>query len=189
MQTIDIGNITIGGDAPQCPAAPEMPHLEEETHTACEEAHTPHEPQPCGQGNSACESAATILPSNIAGGICFNSCETYKSAEIGCVPPDGQGRILDLSFTIRSVCPNCRIAVCVALYEVDSCGCEKPCGIKMFTVGPTSCSRCADIPVSGLRFILPENIGGEGASCCRRRCINVKLMTNYIDFGESARHF
>ncbi|MFQ9902342.1 MAG: hypothetical protein ACLRWF_12120, partial [Ruthenibacterium sp.] len=40
-----------------------------------------------------------------------------------------------------------------------------------------------------LRFILPENIGGEGASCCRRRCINVKLMTNYIDFGESARHF
>ena len=78
MQTIDLGNITIGGDAPQCPAAPEMPHLEEETHTACEEAHTPHEPQPCGQGNSACESAATILPSNIAGGICFNSCETYK---------------------------------------------------------------------------------------------------------------
>ena len=83
MQTIDLGNITIGGDAPQCPAAPEMPHLEEETHTACEEAHTPHEPQPCGQGNSACESAATILPSNIAGGICFQLAAGIQQPEVG----------------------------------------------------------------------------------------------------------
>ena len=64
-----------------------------------------------------------------------------------------------------------------------------PCEDVYKRQGPTSCSRCADIPVSGLRFILPENITGEGASCCRRRCINVKIMTNYIDFGESSCHF
>ena len=190
MQTIDLGNITIGGDAPQQPPmAPERPCLEEEKLPANECPQPAPEPQPCAQEAPAPESASAILSSKIAGGICFNSCETYKSAEIGCVPPDGQGRILDLSFTLRGVCPNCRIAVCVALYEVDSCGCETPCGMKMFAVGPTSCSRCADIPVSGLRFILPENITGEGASCCRRRCINVKIMTNYIDFGESSCHF
>ena len=137
MQTIDLGNITIGGDAPQQPPmAPELPCLEEEKLPANECPQPAPEPQPCAQEAPAPESASAILSSKIAGGICFNSCETYKSAEIGCVPPDGQGRILDLSFTLRGVCPNCRIAVCVALYEVDSCGCEKPCGIKMFTVGP-----------------------------------------------------
>lgn len=184
MQTIDLGNIIIGGDTQSA-----------DTQQACcgdaMEHHSDGCPgsQPCDCKEAAENSQTAVISSGVAGGICFNSCETYKCAEIGCIPPDGQGRILDLSFTLRGVCANCRIAVCVALYEVDSCGCETPCGLKMFAVGPASCGRCTDIPVSGLRFILPENVTGEGSSCCRRRCINVKVMTNYIDFGESARHF
>ena len=147
------------------------------------------EPQPCAQEAPAPESASAILSSKIAGGICFNSCETYKSAEIGCAARTARAAFWT-SPSRFAACANCRIAVFVALYEVDSCGCETPCGMKMFAVGPPPAAAARISPVSGLRFIRFRRISpARGASCCRRRCINVKIMTNYIDFGESSCHF
>ncbi|MFQ8831818.1 MAG: hypothetical protein ACLR7U_02260 [Ruthenibacterium lactatiformans] len=100
---------------------------------------------------------------------------------------EGQGRILDLTMCLKNVCPGKRVAVGIALSELDPRGNEYPRGMKTFTVPAHHHSYCADIPVEAMRFILPEDISVSGTSdsCGNRRHFTARVVAHYIDFNSA----
>ena len=58
--------------------------------------------------------------------VYFRGCEGRKTCNLGNVPIEYQGCILDISLRLKNVCPGKRVAVGISLYEVDSCGVEYP---------------------------------------------------------------
>lgn len=114
--------------------------------------------------------------------VYFRGCEDAKTCNLGNVPIEYQGCILDISLRLKNVCPGKRVAVGISLYEVDSCGVEYSRGMKMFTVPAHGGSCCADIPICDIRFILPEDISvGSGEGCTSRRHFIVRVDAQYLD--------
>ena len=114
--------------------------------------------------------------------VYFRGCEDAKTCNMGDFPLEYQGCILDISMCLKNVCPGKRVAVGIALYEVDSLNVEYSRGIKMFTVPAHSGSCCADIPICDIRFILPEDISvGSGEGCSSRRHFIVRVDAQYLD--------
>ena len=192
MQTIDLGNISIGSEdvseprqnAASCPVCPtKTSSVSEEilkervTVEAVRSA-----PDPAG---SMRETECPPRPEN--GDIHFEKCEDYKRCHLGNTMIDGQGRILDLTLRLINVCPGKRVAVGVTLGEVDSRGNERPCGMKTFTVAAHHHSCCSDIPVETIRFISPEDScpNGAGGMCGNGRHFVAKVSAHYIDFNPS----
>ena len=94
----------------------------------------------------------------------------------------GIGRYLELSVTIRSVCPNKRIAVGLALYEkIGSCN-KVLKGHKAF-VASHSERCCSDITLNNIHFILPEEIAEtcDTSSLCHKRNFELEFTSHYID--------
>ena len=85
-----------------------------------------------------CEECGASRPCN--DDIYFEKCEDHKVCHIGDTVMEGQGRILDLTMCLKNVCPGKRVAVGIALSELDPRGNEYPRGMKTFTV-PEMCIR------------------------------------------------
>ena len=192
MQTIDLGNISIGSEdvgaarpnptpCPNCAAKRALAAQEivqetvtvESVPSTAETTGAHHQPEhhPCPERND----------------IYFEGCEDYKHHRMGDTPIDGQGRILDLTLRLVNVCPGKRVAVGVTVSEVDSHGNESPCGMKTFTVPAHRHSCCSNVPVETIRFILPEDssTGGSGSACGGRRHSVAKVSAQYIDFNSA----
>lgn len=114
--------------------------------------------------------------------------EDYKLCAINNVQTEQQGRILDLSLTLRSVQPGKRVAVGVVLTEVDTSGNEYPRGTKILTVPAHYNACCKDVEVAATRFILPEDIsvGTETGTCSDRRHFIARVTAHYIDMKQGS---
>ena len=116
--------------------------------------------------------------------LTLEGCADSMEVDMGDVYLSSLGSILELSVTIKQVCPRKRVALAVILTEVGKNGAEYQRGMKTMTVPAHNFSRCRDILVKCIRFVLPEDLD---VSCCGTPCkcdprkFKVRLLANTID--------
>lgn len=106
--------------------------------------------------------------------------------DAGDVRLESLGRILELNFTVKHVCPGKRVALGVLLSEVGENGDEYPCGMKALTLPAHNAPSCRDIRVKGVRFVLPEDLSAveeEPGCMCRERSFRVCTIAHPVDYG------
>lgn len=136
--------------------------------------------------------AATVSPANTPpencphesdhGHVRYAGCEEAKVCRMPDTYLTNTGRVLDVTMTLKCICPNRRVAVGVLVSEVDHAGNEAARGFKA-TVIPAHCNpHSCDVQVPRMRFILPDclNTSGNGSLCDRRHFI-VRAEAHYID--------
>ena len=115
--------------------------------------------------------------------LSINGCEDTVEFDAGTLDMESLGRILQVSVTLRQICPHKRVALAVLLNEVDLCGIEHSRGMKTMTVPAHTQSGCRDVTVRCIKFVLPE--GSEtsltGDSMCDSRRFRVRMIAHYID--------
>ena len=97
---------------------------------------------------------------------------------------ESQGRILQLSVTLKDICPGKRTALAAILTEVDQQGNEYPRGIKTLTIPAHTASGCRDIRVRCIKFVVPEDLdvsGGSPPSTCDQRNFKARFIAHSID--------
>lgn len=116
--------------------------------------------------------------------LTLEGCADSMEVDMGDVYLSSLDSILELSVTIKQVCPRKRVALAVILTEVGKNGAEYQRGMKTMTVPAHNFSRCRDILVKCIRFVLPEDLD---VSCCGTPCkcdprkFKVRLLANTID--------
>ena len=111
----------------------------------------------------------------------FELHETAKYSDIGALSIPGGGCILDLSMTLADICPGCRVAACISLFEVDKEGAEYPRGVQILTI-PAHNNPCkTSIRLQNLRFILPDELAIKNTNQLERRHFIVRVNAHYID--------
>lgn len=116
--------------------------------------------------------------------ISMEGCQDTALIDMGEIRQEGVGRIVEVSATLRHVCPGRRTAMAVILTEKDTDGNEHPRGMKVFTVPAHHYGECRDIRVRGIKFVLPEDL--EECRCapgsmCRERKLSARVIAHRID--------
>lgn len=111
----------------------------------------------------------------------IDRCEINQSMELDAQNLSGIGRYLNLSATVKNVCPNKRIAIGMALYETTG-GCRVLKGHKSF-VASHSERCCTDITLNNIHFVLPEEIAEveDTSHLCHRRNFEMEFTSHYVD--------
>ncbi|HIR13850.1 MAG TPA: VWA domain-containing protein [Candidatus Choladousia intestinavium] len=131
-----------------------------------------------------CGLAVTPEPCPTPVNLSVGNCQDALVMDLGDTYLESLGRILQLNVTIKNVCPNKRVALGVILTETDASGQEHPRGLKAFTIPPHTSSRCRDILVKCIKFVLPEDLNVSGCadrSICGTRNFKVRLIAHNID--------
>lgn len=116
--------------------------------------------------------------------VTVGGCQDSMVMDLGNTLLESPGRIVQLSVTVRNVCPGKRVALAVILTEVDPSGGEYPRGMKTLTLPAHSAPTCRDILVRCIKFVLPEDLnvsGGEPTAMCGVRNLRVRLIAHNID--------
>ena len=94
---------------------------------------------------------------------------------------DSLGCIVQLDVTLRSVCPDKRVALAVMLSELDT---EHKRGMKTLTIPAHTGNGCRDVTVRCIKFVLPEDldVSGSDGSLCNERRFRARLIANYVDY-------
>ena len=127
-------------------------------------------------GIDVCEGCPETVDVTIGG------CTDTIEFDAGDLDMQSLGRILQLTVTLRNVCPGKRVALAVLLNEVGSGGelCKR--GMKIITIPAHNRASCQDITVRCVKFVLPEEAcTGTAASMCRSREFRAQFIANYID--------
>ena len=106
--------------------------------------------------------------------------------DAGDVRLESLGRILELNFTVKRVCPGKCVALGVLLSEVGENGDEYPRGMKALTLPAHNAPSCRDIRVKCVRFVLPEDLSAveeEPGCMCRERSFRVRTIAHPVDYG------
>ena len=112
--------------------------------------------------------------------IWFEPCDGAQAVCIASACQDQMmGRVLNVTATLRNVCPGRRSAVGLTLAEVDEKGTEHARGFRAISVPAHhgSCSR--DIQLDAVRFVLPEEMSLQS-----RRHFICRMDHHYLDSGE-----
>lgn len=117
------------------------------------------------------------------GHVYYSRCE---DAKVHCMPDmylTNTGRVLDVTMTLKRICPCRRVAVGVLVSEVDQSGNECSRGFKAITVPAHYNSSCCDIEMPRARFILPEDLRADGCTsmCDGSRHFIVRTEAHYVD--------
>lgn len=117
-----------------------------------------------------------------SGIIEIGSCNDVLEYELEDSELSSLGRLLNLSFTVKNVCPYKRVAVAVTVHELDSKNKEHPRGLKTFVISHRE-RGCRDIKVNCLHFVLPESLDENCTpnSICDKRRFVVRTISHYID--------
>lgn len=110
----------------------------------------------------------------------ISSCSDAVVIDAGALSLSSQGSIVQLSVTLRDVCPGKRVALAVALSETV-CGKQEPRGLKTFVVPAHQNPDCQDITVQCIKFILPDALNDHTCGLCCPRNIQVQCFAHYID--------
>ena len=117
--------------------------------------------------------------------VYYESCENAKEIAVAseCHDEENLGRVLDVAFTLRNVCPGRRCAVGVHLVEVDENGREHARGFRSLTVPAHNAGRSRDVELPAMRFILPEDVSLASGGC--RRHFVVRTTNHYLDAADT----
>lgn len=116
--------------------------------------------------------------------LTVTGCTDAVCVDLGDVYLESQGRILQLSATIKHVCPGKRVALAVILTEVDGNGDEHQRGMKTLTVPAHDGPACRDVRIGCLKFVVPEDLdvsGNSPYSLCNPRRFQARLIAHYMD--------
>ena len=116
----------------------------------------------------------------------IEGCDDFAVFDAGDVRLESLGRILELNFTVKRVCPGKRVALGVLLSEVGENGTEYPRGMKALTLPAHNAPSCRDIRVKCVRFVLPEDLSAveeEPGCMCRERSFRVRTIAHPVDYG------
>lgn len=117
--------------------------------------------------------------------ITIDGCEDSLVFDSGDLMMQSAGRILQLSVTLKNVCPGKRVALAAIVTEVDSEGLEYKRGFKTMTIPAHNRNRCRDVKIDCIKFVLPEDLSvGEnqdGSSICGDRQFKASFIAHYID--------
>ncbi len=109
---------------------------------------------------------------------CFDS----VVADMGDVCLTPTGSILQLSVTIKNVCPEKQVALAVILTEVGENDVEYQRGMKTMTIPAHDSPTCRDILVKCIRFVVPEDPNEPcDGSACNPRKFKVRFLANTLD--------
>lgn len=113
--------------------------------------------------------------------VYYDSCESEKAVCVSseCRDEENLGRVLDVTMTLRNVCPGRRSAVGVHLVEMDENGSEYARGFRSLTVPAHNASCNRDVELPSMRFILPEDVSMAGRAS--RRHFVVRTTNHYLD--------
>lgn len=117
--------------------------------------------------------------------IKIDGCEDSVEIDAGELGMESLGRILQLSVTLKNVCPHKRVALAAIVTEVSDNGTEYKRGMKIMTIPAHTGDSCRDVTVRCIKFVLPEDIdvSGTDKGICRKRCFRARFIAHYIDSG------
>lgn len=116
--------------------------------------------------------------------LTIDGCQDSVIVDMGETYLESLGRILQLNVTVKNVCSGKRVALAVILTEVDKNGVEYPRGMKAITIPAHNYSRCRDVLVKCIKFVLPEDLdasGGIPEAMCNPRNFKVRFIAHNID--------
>ena len=115
--------------------------------------------------------------------LTVDGCEDMLEFDAGDLGMESLGRIVQLSVTLKNVCPHRRVAVAAILTEVDDHGLEYKRGMKTVLVPAHTKESCRDVTVRCIKFVLPESldVSGSTSSICNARNFKARFIANYID--------
>ena len=134
---------------------------------------------------NCCNTDVEPEPCPVPFDLTVSNCEDAQTFDIGEYNLESQGRIIQLDLTLNSVCPDKRVALGVVLTEVDESGTEYQRGMKAMTIPAHSCDSCRPVRVTGIKFVLPDDIsvtsGVNEQQLCTVRNLKVRTIAHYID--------
>ena len=115
--------------------------------------------------------------------LTVDGCEDMLEFDAGDLGMESLGRIVQLSVTLKNVCPHRRVALAAILTEVDDHGLEYKRGMKTVLVPAHTKESCRDVTVRCIKFVLPESldVSGSTSSICNARNVKARFIANYID--------
>ena len=115
--------------------------------------------------------------------LTVDGCEDMLEFGAGDLGMESLGRIVQLSVTLKNVCPHRRVALAAILTEVDDHGLEYKRGMKTVLVPAHTKESCRDVTVRCIKFVLPESldVSGSTSSICNARNFKARFIANYID--------
>ena len=115
--------------------------------------------------------------------LTVDGCEDMLEFDAGDLGMESLGRIVQLSVTLKNVCPHRRVALAAILTEVDDHGLEYKRGMKTVLVPAHTKESCRDVTVRCIKFVLPESldVSGSTSSICNARNFKARFIANYID--------
>jgi len=127
----------------------------------------------------ACEAPESVQHSRDGEAhIWFDACDGAQAVNVSATCGEAQmpGRVLDVTATLRNVCPGRRSAVGMTLSEVDESGAEYARGFRSVSVPAHHGHGSRDVQLEKVRFILPEDV-----SLQRKRHFICRLTHHYMD--------
>ena len=117
--------------------------------------------------------------------IAMNGCTETVEIDAGEIDLGATGRILQLNVTLQNVCPNNRVALAVALTEVDDEDNEYNRGLKTMVIPAHNGESCRDVTIRCIKFVLPEelDVNDNQSLLCNTRNFRARFIANYIDAG------
>lgn len=113
--------------------------------------------------------------------LTVGGCGDFIEFDGGELEMSSLGRILQLSVTLKNVCPNKRVALAVIIAEVGCDGTEYSRGLKTMSIPAHTGDGCRDVTVRCIRFVLPEELSCNASGMCNTRCLRARFIANYID--------
>lgn len=103
--------------------------------------------------------------------------------DLGSIPLESQGAILQIDVTIQNVCPGKRVALAAILTEMDASGMEHQRGMKTMVIPAHTLPTCQDVRVKCIKFVVPEALDSSGSpdAMCNPRNFKVRFIAHNID--------
>ena len=110
-------------------------------------------------------------------------CADSILVDLGSIPLESQGAILQIDVTIQNVCPGKRVALAAILTEVDANGMEHQRGMKTMVIPAHTLPTCQDVRVKCIKFVVPESLDSSGSpdAMCNPRNFKVRFIAHNID--------
>lgn len=161
-----------------CPYTPNTVSTQTDTTAETTGGGSCHNDCSCPQTTST---ESTTMTSTIGGdavmssdSFCVDGCCEQVNRDLGLINIANLGQIINVSLTLRNVCPNRKIAIAITLVEIDQCCREHQRAFRVFEI-QTPSTPCGNLRVNNLRFAIPVE------NSCQKRRFRFLITANYSD--------
>lgn len=116
--------------------------------------------------------------------LSVDNCRDASIVDLGETYMESLGRIVEVSATIKNICPGKRVAAAIILTETDEEGMEYQRGMKTFTIPSHDGPGCRDVQLKCIKFVLPEDLNPDEhpeGSICTKRNLKARVIANQLD--------